>query len=360
MKIRLYKPSDRPAWDNYVLNHPKGTFFHLTGWKEVVEKSFGHKSCYLMAFDTKPQSTSGRSSIIPPGSYEPNVLGLFPLFTIKSPLFGRSMVSLPFATYGGVLADNDQIENSLYNEAVSLTKASALDYLEIRSQETRLGDLPTKDLYYGFRKKISGDNEENLKAIPRKTRRMVRKAMGNGLHAAFGHAEILDQFYGLFAFSYHAFGTPVFSKKYLKNLLDTFKGDSSILIISKNGSPLSGVLSFYFKDQVIPYYSGAYPDSRDHAANDYLYWALMSDAADKGYRVFDFGRSKKDTGPFHFKRHWGFEPRPLPYQYYLNKIEELPNISPTNPKYKRRIDLWKKLPLWATKLIGPRIVKYIP
>ena len=86
----------------------------------------------------------------------------------------------------------------------------------------------------------------------------------------------------------------------------------------------------------------------------------MSDAADRGYKIFDFGRSKKDTGPYHFKRHWGFEPRPLPYQYYLNNVKELPNISPANPRYKRRIELWKKLPLWATKMIGPQIVKYIP
>ena len=119
-------------------------------------------------------------------------------------------------------------------------------------------------------------------------------------------------------------------------------------------------MSFYYKDQVIPYYSGAYPEAQGHAANDYLYWALMSDSAEKGYRMFDFGRSKKETGPYNFKRHWGFEPKPLEYQYYLNKIRELPNISPSNPKYQRRIEMWKKLPLWATKIIGPRIVKYIP
>jgi len=336
MQIELYKRSDRAAWDDYVSRHPKGTFFHLSGWKEVVEESFGHKSYYLLAVSS-PVHTDPRTL-----SPEPQIVGVFPLFSIKSRLFGRSMVSLPFATYGGILADNDQVENALYNKAVSLIKTNALDYLEIRSEETRLGDLPVKDLYYVFKREISGDKDENLKAIPRKTRRMVRK-MKNELYAAFGGLELLDQFYKLFAFSYHGFGTPVFSKKYLKNLLDTFKSNSSILIISKNGSPLSGVLSFYFKDQVIPYYSGAYPDSREHAANDYLYWALMSDAADKG-----------------FKRHWGFEPRRLPYQYYLNRIEELPNISPTNPKYKRRIELWKKLPLWATKIIGPRIVKYIP
>ena len=354
MQIRLYTPSDRTAWDDYVASHPKGTFFHLSGWKEVVEKSFGHRSCYLL------DESSGAPSDSAAEGPKARILGVFPLFSIKSLLFGRSMVSLPFATYGGILADNEKIEQALYEKAVALTREKHLDYLEIRNESGPLEGLPLKELYYVFKKDISENNEKNLKAIPRKTRRMVRKGMGNDLHDIFGSAELLDRFYELFAFSYHGFGTPVFSKKFLKNLLEEFKNNSSILIISKNGKTLSGVLSFYFKDQVIPYYSGAYPDSRKYAANDYLYWVLMSNATDRGCRVFDFGRSKKDTGPFHFKRHWGFEPRPLPYQYYLNNTEEIPNISPANPKYKKRIELWKKLPLWATKIIGPRIVKYIP
>jgi FemAB-related protein (PEP-CTERM system-associated) len=269
------------------------------------------------------------------------------------------MVSLPFATYGGILADNENVNQALYEQGIALTRQMALDYLEIRNQDDLLDGLPVKDLYYAFKKEISSANDENLKAIPRKTRRMVRKGMKNNLNARFGGSELVDQFYQLFAHSYRSLGTPVFPKLWLKSILKQFGCDSSILIIYKDGKPLSGVLSFYFKDQVIPYYSGAYPDSYKYAANDYLYWSLMRDAADKGCRIFDFGRSKKHTGPYNFKRHWGFDPCPLPYQYYLNNIKQLPNISPANPKYNKAIEVWKKLPLRVTKVIGPRIVKYI-
>ncbi len=342
MNIRLCNDSDHGAWDEYVRNHPTGTFFHLSDWKKVVEESFGHQSHYLVA-----EGDPGK------------IAGVFPLFSIKSILFGKSMVSVPFGTYGGILADDEEIETNLYQKAVDLTKGKGLDYLEIRNETKPLPDLPGKDLYYVFKKEISGDDEENMKAIPRKARRMVRQGIKHGLQGDFGK-ELLDPFYDLFAFNYHRLGTPVFSKSYLKNLLETFGDQSSLLLITKGGKPLSGVLSFYYKDQVIPYYSGAYPDSQRHAANDYLYWALMSDAAAKGYRVFDYGRSKKDTGPFHFKRHWGFEPKLLHYQYYLNMLDSVPDISPANPKYQRRIEWWRKLPLWATKLLGPPIVKYIP
>lgn len=343
MEIRSYRDSDRKAWDSYVLRHPKGTFFHQIGWKNVVERSFRHKSYYLIG-----------------ESQDREIMGVFPLFSIKSILFGRSMVSLPFATFGGILAENEKVQQALFDKAVHLTHDKDLDYLEVRTEEGNLGNLVVKDLYYGFQKELFPGDEENLNAIPRKTRRMVRQGMKNELYAQLGGIELLTPFYELFAFSYHGFGTPVFSKKYLRNLLEEFKDQISILIVGKDHRPLSGVLSFYFKDQVIPYYSGASNESREFAANDYLYWVLMRDAANRGYRIFDFGRSKKDTGPFDFKRHWGFEPRALPYQYYLNNIHELPNISPANPRYQKKIELWKKLPLWATKILGPQIVRYIP
>jgi FemAB-related protein (PEP-CTERM system-associated) len=354
MEIRLYENSDHAVWDDYVRQHPKGTFFHLIGWKKVVEASFGHASHYLLALALEPPPNP---TSVPHGR---PILGIFPLFSVKNLLFSSSMVSLPFASYGGILANNEEVEEALLDCGVALTKKMALDYLEMRNEARRLDGLPVKNLYCVFKKEIFSDNDTNLKAIPRKTRRMVRKGIKYNLNALFGGLELLDQFYQLLAFSYRSLGTPVFSKTFFKNILCEFEKNCSILIISKNGKGLSGVLSFYFKDQVIPYYSGSYPDSHKYAANDYLYWALMSNAADIGYRTFDFGRSKKDTGPFHFKRHWGFEPRPLPYQYYLNNIQDIPNISPANPKYKRGIELWKRLPLWMTKIIGPRIVKYIP
>jgi FemAB-related protein (PEP-CTERM system-associated) len=354
IQVRPYAASDRKAWDLYVKSHPDGTFFHQIGWKELVEGSFHHQSEYLVA-EAPPLPANGA-----PGPSAKQIVGIFPLFSIKSLLFGRSMVSVPFGTYGGILADNDEVEQALYARAVELTQAKELDYLEVRNEGKRLAGLPTKDLYYNFKKEISPDNDENLKAIPRKTRRMVRKGMSNGFDVAMDSLDLLDTFYELFALSYSNLGTPVFSKRYIRKTLEEFNGESSILIIFKDKKPLSGVLSFYFKDQVIPYYSGAHPDSREQAANDYMYWALMSHAAERGYRTFDFGRSKKGTGPFDFKRHWGFEPNLLPYQFYLNNVKEIPNISPANPKYRKQIEVWKKLPLWAAQIIGPAIVKYIP
>jgi len=135
----------------------------------------------------------------------------------------------------------------------------------------------------------------------------------------------------------------------------------NILIIKdRGGKPISSVLTFFYKDQVLPYFAGSLSEYRDLAPNDYMYWQLMKYGHEKGYKWFDFGRSKVDTGSYDFKRHWGFEPEPLAYQYFLNRMKDIPNISPANPKYQKKIEMWRKMPFWLTKIIGPRIVKYIP
>lgn len=353
ISIRLFRESDIARWDQYVIHHKNGTFFHMTGWKSLVEKVFGHPSHYLIAEVTEAGDTPGEDDTLP------SIAGVFPLFSLSSVLFGKNMISIPFASYGGILADNEQISNTLLDKAADLTRNWDLEYLEIRNENKPLSGLVSKDLYYVFKREITPDHDENLKAIPRKARRMVRVGIKNDLQASFGRTELLDPFYNLLASNYHRLGTPVFSKHYIRCILREFKDNCSILLIStKTGKALCGVLNFYYKEQVIPYYSGAVPESNKYAANDFMYWALLCDAAEKGYRTFDFGRSKKDTGPYHFKRHWGFEPRQLYYQYYLNTLNEIPNVSPSNPKYKRRIEAWKKLPVQVTKLIGPLISKY--
>jgi FemAB-related protein (PEP-CTERM system-associated) len=289
------------------------------------------------------------------------IVGLLPLFSVKSFLFGKSLVSLPFAAYGGILADSEAISNLLLEKAKEITKAQRLDYLELRNREGQIEDLYVKDLYFQFRREIFEDLNKNMEAIPRKSRRMVRQGEKAGLTFEFGREELISVFYDIFSESYHRLGSPVFPSALFKNLLREFKEKANILVAkSPEGVPISCVFTFFYKDEVLPYYAGSLFEYHELAPNDYMYWQLMKYSCEKGYKLFDFGRSKIDTGSYDFKRHWGFEPEPLQYQYYLNGINEIPNLSPANPKYQKKIEMWRKLPLWTTKIIGPRVVKYIP
>jgi len=117
------------------------------------------------------------------------------------------------------------------------------------------------------------------------------------------------------------------------------------------------VLSFYFRDEVLPYYAGDAEAARDLAANDFKYWELMRRAVARGCTLFDYGRSKLDTGSYSFKKNWGFEPEPLAYEYALLTRSDVPQNNPLNPKYRMFIAMWKRLPRPVANALGPHIVR---
>ena len=154
-------------------------------------------------------------------------------------------------------------------------------------------------------------------------------------------------------------GTPVYAKHYFQTLLDVFGDDCEVMSVTHQGEAVASVLSFYFRDEVIPYYGGGTDRARAVKANDFMYWELMRRAGENGYRVFDYGRSKIGTGSYSFKKNWGFEPEPLPYQYRLVKAPDVPNVSPANPKYKMFVEMWRRLPVSVSTVLGPMISRYI-
>jgi FemAB-related protein (PEP-CTERM system-associated) len=337
--VRSFSEADRPAWNAFVLGHAEGTFFHLAEWQDVLREAFGHRSHYLLA------------------ERDGAVCGVLPLAEVKSLLFGHALVSTPFCVYGGIVATDDPAHAALELAACELAKRLGVDHLEMRNRRRRHPDWPCKDLYVTFRREIDPDSEKNLLAIPRKQRAMVRKGIKEELRAEID--ERVDRHYDMYSESLRNLGTPVFSRRYLEVLRETFGADCDVVTILKGERPVASVLNFYFRDEVLPYYGGGTSEARAVAGNDFMYWAVMERAREKGCRVFDYGRSKRGTGAYDFKTHWGFEPEPLYYEYYLVRRKEMPNLSPTNPKFGRAIDLWRRLPLGLTQLVGPPVAKYL-
>jgi FemAB-related protein (PEP-CTERM system-associated) len=339
--IREVRDGERRPWQRFVEHHPDATFFHQWSYRTVVEESFGHRAHYLVA------------------ERGDEVVGVLPLFEMKSLLFGHSLVSVPFGVYGGAVADDGGVQAALYGYAQELARDRGVDYLELRYMVDSGLPAPTHDLFYTFRREISADHDANLKAIPRKQRRMVRQGERHGLTYRTGPAE-LDTVYELYAESVHRLGTPVYSRRFFRSLQTILGDDCHCLTVWHEDRAVAGVMSFFFKDQVLPYYAGSRVEYRNLAPNDYMYWQLMRLAAERGVRVFDFGRSKRGTGAFDFKVHWGFDPQSMPYVYYAPDGGPPPQINTANPGYRRRIEMWKRLPLWLSKLLGPRIIRSIP
>ncbi len=337
-QLALTDTANAARWDAFVLACPEATFFHRAAWQGILRDVFRHPTYFLYA------EQAGE------------IHGVLPLAHIKSRLFGNSLIALPFAVYGGVAASSPEAASALELAAQSLAGRLDVDHLEFRNTQPRHADWPTQDLYVTFRKEILPDVEANMLAIPRKQRAMVRKGINNGLIATVDRKS--DRFFKLFADNVHRHGTPALPKRYFETLLQVFGDDCEILTVTTpEGKPLSSVLSFYFRDEVLPYYAGDDETARNFAANDFKYWELMRRSCERGLKVFDYGRSKVGTGPYSFKKNWGFEPQALHYEYCLYKRDSIPQNNPNNAKYKLLIEAWRRMPISLANLIGPHIVR---
>jgi FemAB-related protein (PEP-CTERM system-associated) len=264
-------------------------------------------------------------------------------------------MSNAFCVYGGIAAVDDEARVALDRRAQALAAELNVGHLEYRQIKPFHTDWAGKDLYFTFRKSLDPDVEQNMQAIPRKQRAMVRKGIKNGLVSELDSG--VDRFFALYADNVKRHGTPALPKRYFSLLRQVFGKDCEILTILHERQVVSSVLTFYFRDEILPYYAGDREDARHLAANDFKYWELMRIGCERGYRVFDYGRSKKGTGQYDFKKNWGFEPTPLHYEYFLVKANSVPENNPLNPKYRLFIQMWRKLPIFIANTLGPYIVK---
>lgn len=343
MQVKLLTPDKQKAWDGFVTNHPKGTFFHLSAWQDVIETAFNQKTHYLYL------ETDGA------------IEGILPLTFVDSPFFTKALISNAFCVYGGPLVREQKAADLLDQEAIRLMDSLGARYLEYRQKEkTHINWACNDSLYATFERSILPDEEENLLLIPRKQRAVVRKALDGRVNLNFVWQDNVDQFFKIYSQSVRDLGTPVFPKTYFQALKKVFQENCQICTVySEEGEALTALVSFYFKESVLPYYGGGTKAARKYGAYDYMYWKIMDDARIKGLKLFDFGRSKVGTGAYDYKCNWGFEPKPLAYEYHLAAGQELPNMNPLNPKYRLFIEGWKRLPLCVANHLGPMIVRQI-
>jgi FemAB-related protein (PEP-CTERM system-associated) len=329
-------PSDL-EWDAFVTAHPDATFFHLSGWRGVAAAAFGHRAHYL--------TTTGADGAI---------TAVLPLVEVRSTLFGHSLVSNAFCVGGGPLATDEASRQAILREAEALGAQLGVDHVELRDTSAG-GDnwVERNDLYAGFEGPIAADETENLNQIPRKQRAVVRKALARELTTTIDRST--DNFYPLYARTMRDHGTPALPRRFFDTLLSTFGADCEVLTVHHQGRPISSVLSYYFQGRVMPYFTGSLEEARKTGSNDVMYWQVMRRAVELGCTVFDFGRSKVGTGPYSFKRNWGFEPRPISHQYRLVKAKALPNVNPTNPKFALFIEAWRRLPKPVANAVSPML-----
>jgi FemAB-related protein (PEP-CTERM system-associated) len=280
-------------WDGYVARHPDATADHEWIWRDVFRQVFGHQSIYLAA------RRAG------------TIAGVLPLVLFRSGLFGRSVVSVPFLNYGGVLADDDEAAGALIEEAALVGSEFRAAHVELRHTARRARHLPCRNHKIGLVRDLPGTIDALWTGTDRKVRNQVRKAQKEGLTAASGGAELVSDFYRVFAENMRDLGTPVYSRRLFETVAQAFGERARVFVVRQGARPIAGGVAIRFRDTVIVPWASSLRAFRSLCPNMLLYWSMLEHAVEHGAARFDFGRSSPGGGTHQFKVQWGAREFPL-------------------------------------------------
>lgn len=341
MEIQELRKKDEKEWDAFVREQDNATFFHLIGWKNIVEKTYKHKSYYLLAKE------------------DDEIKGILPLFLMKSALFGKKLISVPFCDYGGVCANDEQTKNLLIEEAKKITKEKCADYLELRQLHGNCHGPITKNIYFTLILGLKANSDFLWMNFSKKVRNAIRKAVKSNLEVAMGK-KYINEFYDVFSKNMRDLGTPVHNFNFFRNILREFPNQANILITSYEEKAMGAMFLLKFKDIMYAPWVSSYRQYFHLNPNNMLYWEAIRYGCEEGFKYFDFGRSKWNSGTFRFKKPWGAIPKQLQYLYYLNSLDNMPNLDPSSQKYRALTQVWKRLPVSIATMVGPKIRRNIP
>jgi FemAB-related protein (PEP-CTERM system-associated) len=332
-----------PRLGAYALRHGSLSLSRHPAWLSVLERGLKHTP-YLLEAVERGQTR-----------------GYLPLAYVRSLLFGKFLVSLPYLNTGGVVADDEAAAIRLIDRAVELATALEVRHLELRHEHAighpaLVGTLSKK---VHMRLPLPETAGALWDRIPAKVRNQVRKAEKCGLTTTWGGEELLGEFYDVFSRNMRDLGTPVFGRELFVNILRNFPDAAELCVVRAGRQAVaSGLLLHGWGVSEVPSASSL-KQYNDLCGNMLLYWELLRRSIARGQSMFDFGRSTPESGTYQFKKQWGASPQPAEWQYHVLRGSEL-EMRPENPKYRRLIRVWQQLPVFVSRQFGPPIVRGIP
>ncbi len=330
-------------WRRYFEAHPQATLFHGLGWKQAVERAFGHRFVGLMAY---------RGS---------RVVGVLPLYEIRSVIAGRLLVSVPYATYGGILADDAEAAAALHEEAVAECERIGARSIDYRSIRAVVAGAPVRSTHATFIRELPDSIGGVDVMLPRKARAAARNAASKHSLSCDFDPSGLTTMWNLYARSMRRIASPNYPPRFFRELTTALPDEHVVQIVRLDGRPVAGLLSFIYRDTLMPYFVGIDERVDVYGLSHYVYVESMKWGVARGLRVFDFGRSRIDNrGPYEFKRLCGFQPMSLEYQMHVPTGRAAPDLSPTSARWSVARRIWKRLPLAVTRPLGGWVAHSIP
>ena len=347
--------SEETAWNNYVSGESNASAFHLFSWQHIIRAAYKQAAYYLMA--------------VHPGVSRAT-LGVLPLVHLKNPLFGNSLISLPYVDASGILANNLEVERALLREAISLARRVGGKQLELRcerespaceeictAQSHPAGTGPAQKVRMLLT--LPGSFAELSGTFKSKLRSQINRPLREGCTSRIGGVDLLDDFYKVFLINMRDLGSPVHSKELMRHVLEAFPERSQIFVVYHAGKPIAASLAIGFNGVLRNPWASSDRRYANMSPNMLLYSRMLEYACENGYQTFDFGRSTPGEGTYKFKEQWGAKPAPL--RWYVISANGSATAAPESPseRFKFAARLWSKLPVPLTRVLGPRIRKHI-
>jgi serine/alanine adding enzyme len=343
-RICVAGDADGARWDRFVHARPDACLYHEFAWRDVIHGTYGHRAHYLMAT----------------GGEDERVVGVLPLFHLRSRMFGSSLVSLPFADSGGILAEDADVAEHLLSAAVALARQVHAKVIDLRSERPCAAcEASAGAGGRGERVRmllaLPGSSVELARSYRSKLRNQINRPLKEGCSCALGGLELLEDFYKVFLINMRDLGSPVHSKELMRRVLESFPERSRIFVVRHRGRPVAASLVVGFNRTLSNPWASS---DRRYAAispNMLLYSRMLEFACDEGYRTFDFGRSAPGEGTFRFKQQWGALAEPL--YWYGVSAGDTPSAPPASAaqRFGLAARVWSKMPIAVTRILGPRI-----
>lgn len=333
--------NDATLWNDYVHRCPESSIYQDYRWREVLEKSFGLKTYYLMA------RNAGK------------VTGVLPLSLMKSCMMKSCLVSLSYLNYAGILAEDEETADKLLEQSKKILKEHRLAYLELRHAQDHNRSLVTRKHKVTMWLYLKSKAAEQWEALDKKVRNQIRKAEKEDFETRMGGMELLNDFYRVFARHMRDLGTPVLGQNFFQNILKVFPQDSRIFVVRYKNQPVAAALTLKHRDRIEIPWASSLKAFNPLCVNMLLYWKIIEYAIREKCRIFDLGRCTKNGSTYDFKKQWGCEEEQLYWQYASMNPSNLPAEHPANEGFSTLVSIWKRLPLFLANRLGPIVAKQI-
>ena len=333
---------DEPAnWPTTVTG--PATFTVLDTWSQVIQHKY-HFPVYRFETENINQ-----------------VNGILALTHVQHPVFGNYLTTAPFGSYGGFAFQSSQARDLLLAEARKLSEELGTEYVNIRwlgTDEAAPAGWVQQPVYATYRIDLEPDAESLLPGYSSDHRNHVRKSQKKGFTVKVGHRELLDDAYEALARSMHELGSPYHAKDYLGGLAEALGDTLEFAVLYAPDGKLAGAGVFILQGKTATnLHANILRKYRSEYAGEFLYWKMIERYCQKGFQIFDLGRSLLGSGNETFKLKWKPRKEMLSYWYALKAGVELPALNQKNPKFALAITAWKRMPAFIVRPLGPYLIR---